>query len=273
MVKDLREEFPSLIDRAYKEYMKQFRLVENIMSKDVTTISPHDSMAEAVKEMGEKHIGSLIVMVSGKPAAIVTERDLLSKVLAQGKDPKTVTIGEVMSTPLITINPKATIKEAAQTMIKKKGRLVVFDDRKLVGIVTAADLIRSLPEIPETMLTVDEIMTKDVVTCEDEATVENVAKLMGSERIGSVIVNRRKKPFSIFTERDLLTSFLARGESLDTKVGNAASSPLITIPSGTSVHSAAYTMVLKHVRRLPVVKDEKIVGIVTARDLVEAYAK
>ena len=60
---------------------------------------------------------------------------------------------------------------------------------------------------------------------------------------------------------------------MNTKVGDVASSPLITIPSGTHVHIAGYTMALKHVRRLPVVKDEKIVGIVTARDLVEAYSK
>ena len=113
MGKELREEFPSLIDRAYKEYVKQFRLVEDIMSKDVVTISPHDSMAEAAKVMGEKHIGSLIVMVTGKPEAIVTERDLLSKILAQGKDPKTVTIGLVMSSPLVTVSPKVTIKEGS----------------------------------------------------------------------------------------------------------------------------------------------------------------
>ncbi len=273
MVKELREEFPSLIDRAYKEYVKHFSLVEDIMSKDVATISPHESMAEAAKEMGGKHIGSLIVMIRGRPEAIVTERDLLSKVLAQNKDPKTVTIGEVMSKPLITISPKSTIKEAARMMIKKKGRLAVLDDQKLVGIVTAADLIHSLPESPETLLTVDEVMTKEVIMCDGEETVKKVAKIMGIERIGSVIVTYRKDPISIFTERDLLTSFLAKGKSLDSKVGSVASSPLITIPSGTSVHGAAYTMALKHVRRLPVVKTNNIVGIVTARDLVEAYSK
>lgn len=272
MSKELRDEFPSLVDRAYKEY-KKFRLVEEIMSKNAITIGPEASMAEAAKIMGDKHIGSLIVMIKGKPEAIVTERDLLSKILAKGKDPKTVKVKEVMSSPLITISPLATIKDAARTMIEKKGRLVVFHEGKLTGIITASDLIRSMPECPETLLSVDDIMTKEVVTSDAEATVSEIAKTMGKERIGSVIITKREKPFSIFTERDLLTTFLAKGKPLDVKVGEVSSSPLITIPSEKSVHEAAYTMVSKHVRRLPVTKDSKIIGVVTARDLVEAYSK
>jgi CBS domain-containing protein len=71
----------------------------------------------------------------------------------------------------------------------------------------------------------------------------------------------------------LLTAFLARGRALYADVGPECSSPLISIPVGTSVHRAAATMALKHIRRLPIVKDDKLVGIITARDLVEAYAK
>ncbi len=98
-------------------------------------------------------------------------------------------------------------------------------------------------------------------------------KLWVANRIGSVIITREKEPFGIFTERDLLTNFLAKGKALFTDVGPECSQPLIAIPAGTSVHRAAATMALKHIRRLPVVNDEKIVGIITARDLVEAYAK
>jgi CBS domain-containing protein len=71
----------------------------------------------------------------------------------------------------------------------------------------------------------------------------------------------------------LLTAFLATGRDLYTEVGPACSWPLINIPSGTSVHRAAATMALKHIRRLPIVRDDKLVGIITARDLVDAYAK
>ncbi|UCH02722.1 MAG: CBS domain-containing protein [Candidatus Bathyarchaeota archaeon] len=269
---NLREEFPTVMDRAYAQF-KKHRFVKDIMTRDVTTIPLEASMAEATRVMGAKHIGSLIVESDGKPLGIVTERDLLSKVLVKGKNPKKISVREVMSAPLITIEPEATIKEAARTMFSKKGRLAVFRGGELVGIITAADLIRSLPETSETLLKVDDVMTKRVVMVPSNTSVEEVAQIMGEKRIGSVLVTRRGKPFGIFTERDLLTTFITRGKPLKTQVGKAVSSPLITIPSGTSIHQTALTMALKHIRRLPVVKNKEIVGIITARDLAEAYAK
>ena len=95
---------------------------------------------------------------------------------------------------------------------------------------------------------------------------------MGEKRIGSVIITSKGEPFGIFTERDLLT-FLVKGKPLIAEVGKETSSPLITASIGTSVHKAAFTMAKKHIRRLPIASGDKLVGIVTARDLVEAYAK
>ena len=274
--KDLKTEFPSVLDSAYKQYLRdlsRYKEVSHIMSQDVITINPESSMAEAARIMGEKHIGSLIVKKYETPVGIVTERDLLSKVLAWGKDPVKEKVEASMSFPLVMIDPSAKIKEAAQMMIQKKGRLAVFDGGKLVGVVTASDLISSLPEVPETEVKVDDFMTKEVMTADEETTVASIAKIMGEKRIGSVIVTSNEEPFGIFTERDLLTTFLVKGKSLLTKVGKEASSPLIKAPSGTSVHKAAAIMVLKKIRRLPITLGDKLVGIITARDLVEAYAK
>jgi len=274
--KNLKKEFPSVLDSAYKQYLRdlsRYKEVKDIMSRDVVTITPEASMAEAVGIMGEKHIGSLIVTKYDTPVGIVTERDLLSKVLALEKDLKEEKVETVMSYPLVTIGPTARIKEAAQMMIRKKGRLAVFDCGKLVGIVTASDLVRSLPEVSETEVKVDDFMSKRVVTADEKTPVVSIAKMMGEKRIGSVIITRKGEPFGIFTERDLLTTFLVKGKPLISEVGREASSPLITASIGTSVHRAAFTMAKKHIRRLPIASGDKLVGIVTARDLVEAYAK
>ena len=272
VVKDLRRLFPTVMDRAY-EQSKEFRRVSDIMIQDVITISPEASMDEATKTMGDKHIGSLIVMKNGEPIGIVTERDLLSRVLAHGLYPKKVNVEKVMSSPLISIDPSATIKEAAQTMIKKKGRLAVFDSGELVGIVTASDLIKTMPQVAETLLKVDDFMTRKVITADEKTAVSSIMKTMGEERIGSVVITREGKPMGIFTERDLLTTFLARDRSLGIQVGEACSSPLIAIPSLTTVNETAYVMASKHIRRLPVAENGDIVGIITARDLVAAYAR
>lgn len=271
---DLCDECQKIEKRAqYLRDLSRCKEVEEIMSRGIVTIAPEASMAEAVGIMGERHIGSLIVTKDDTPVGIVTERDLLSKVLASGKDLREVKVENIMSYPLITIGPAAKIKEAAQMMIQKKSRLAVFDSGKLVGIVTASDLIRSLPIVPETWVKVDDFMTKQVETADEKTPVASIVKVMGEKRIGSVIVTSKGEPFGIFTERDLLTTFLVKGKLLTAEVGKEASSPLITAPVGTSVHQAAVTMAIEHIRRLPITKNGKLVGIITARDLVEAYAK
>jgi signal-transduction protein with cAMP-binding, CBS, and nucleotidyltransferase domain len=230
-------------------------------------------MAEAARIMGVKHIGSLIVKKYETPVGIVTDRDLISKVWGLGKDLEVEKVEAVMSYPLNMIGPKAKIKEAAQMMIRKKGRLAVFDCGELVGIVTASDLIRSLPEVHETEAKVDDFMTKQVESVDEKTSVASVVKIMGEKRIGSVIVASKGESFGIFTERDLLTTFLVKGKPLNVEVGKEASWPPIIAAVGTSVHQAAVIMSMKKIRRLPLTRNGKIVGIITARDLVAAYAK
>ena len=273
--KDYKRFFPSVMDRAY-EQSKKFRLVKDIMSTTVIKIPLSETMDKAAKVMGTEHIGSLIVTENGSDIGIVTERDLLTGVLARGRKLSDVKVREVTSTPLISITPDATIKEAAQTMIKKRGRLAVSVGNKIVGVVTASDLIKSIPDTSDTLLRVESLMTRELETADEKTTVMNVVKVMGAKRVGSVIITKKGEPFGIFTERDLLTGFLAVEKSLEIQVGKVASSPLITAPSWISVHEAASIMSNKHIRRLPLTAEENqmnLVGIITARDLVEAYAR
>jgi CBS domain-containing protein len=289
--KDLGKEFPNAIGTAYAQDERdpeRQREVREIMTREVVTIAPESTLYEAARIMGEKHIGSLIVLKYETPVGMITERDLLSKVTDSGIDLekdwivggasiKEEKVEKFMSYPLITIRVTAKIKEAAQMMIEKKiRRLAVFEGGKLVGIVTTSDLLRSLPEVPETMnawFEVDYFMTKHVISTDEKTPVDRVAKVMGENRIGSVIVTSQGEPIGIFTERDLVTAFLAKDKSLILEVGEACSSPLITAPIGISIHDAATIMTTKHIKRLPITREGKLVGILTARDLVEAYAR
>ena len=82
---------------------------------------------------------------------------------------------------------------------------------RLPGVVTASDLIREMPDAPETSLMVDDFMTREIVSVREDETVASVAGVMGAKRVGSVIVIHHGKPIGIFTERDLLSTFLVRG--------------------------------------------------------------
>jgi len=288
--KDLRKEPSSALDNAsvqHKRESMRHQKIEDIMTPEVATIAPESTLYEAAQLMGEKRIGSLIVMKYDTPVGIITERDLLNVVssgvelekdwIGGGTSIREEKVEKVMSFPLVKICLGSSIKEAARMMIEKRiRRLAVCDSGKLVGIITTSDMIRSLPQVPETVkvwFEVDYFMTKQVITTNERTLLENVAKIMAEKRVGSIIVTSKGKPIGIFTERDLLTKFLAKDKSLIEEVGNACSSPLITASIGISVHDAAVIMTTKHIKRLPITKDNKLVGILSARDLVEAYAR
>ena len=275
--KQRKSKFSSDDDSAYEQYKSsalRFRTASDLMSKNVVIIAPEASLQKVAQLMDEKNIGSLIVMKYGTPIGMITEGNLISRVLVPGQFQKEEKAEKNMTYPLPSVSVTAEIKEVAQVMITmKSSRLGVFDGGTLAGIITASDLVKSLPDVSETKARVDDFMTKAVVLADEEMHVNAIAEMLRRNYIGSVIIAHNEKPFGIFTERDLIIDFLAVGKKMATKVGPECSSPLITIPAGVSVHRAAMVMSLKHIRRLPVVRGKKVVGILTARDLIGAYAK
>ena len=118
--------------------------VKDLMTKNVVTIDANKTIVEAAALMSEKDIGDLIVMDDNTPVGIVTERDLVRRVMAEGKSADSK-VSEVMTRSLKVIDPEAPIKEAARRMVNKRiRRLPVIKDNKLVGIITAADFAKHL---------------------------------------------------------------------------------------------------------------------------------
>jgi CBS domain-containing protein len=288
-LKDLRNQLSTSnkVSSPIKSEPMRYRNIASIMTSEVFTINPESPLQEAAQLMGEKHIGSLIVMKYETPVGIITEGDLIS-VVSEGiplerdwirSSPSIANekVENFMSSPFIRICVDYRLKDAARIMIEKKvRRLGVCDSGDLVGIVTTSDMIGYLPQVPETMKTwfeVDHFMSKQVVTVEEEMLLEKVAIIMAEKHVGSVIVTSQGEPVGIFTERDLLTKILCKNKSLIEEVGNVCSLPLITAPIGISVHDAAEIMIEKHIKRVPIAKDGKLVGVLSARDLVEAYAR
>jgi signal-transduction protein with cAMP-binding, CBS, and nucleotidyltransferase domain len=124
--------------------------VEAIMSRKVETIDISESAQGAAWKMREHKISSLVVLDKGKkgedPVGIVTERDLVYRICAEGTSSKDVRVQEIMSSPIATIDPRSTVEGAADLMLSNKVRhlLVVNVDKKPIGIVAPTDLNRYL---------------------------------------------------------------------------------------------------------------------------------
>ena len=122
-------------------------IVPDIISEKqaLTTFSADVTVRQAAKVMAERHIGAVLIMGNGKLEGIFTERDVLNRVVAPGKDPETLKIGEVMTRNPDTVSPDASALDTLILMQSKGYRhLPVLDGGELVGIVSVRDLFSAV---------------------------------------------------------------------------------------------------------------------------------
>ena len=118
--------------------------LKDIMTTNVITIDVHETVLYAAKLMHQQDVGDLVVIEDKVPRGIVTERDLVRRVMAQKKAFDTK-VSEIMSDPLITIEEESSIRDAARKMVKYKiRRLPVMKKNVLVGIIATSDFARHL---------------------------------------------------------------------------------------------------------------------------------
>ena len=122
--------------------------VRDVMVREVITVDENSAVKEAVDIMNEFQIGSLIVLERGKAMGIVTERDFLRRVIAGAKDVMNTKVKEIMTTPLVVVEPSMDLEDAVKLMFHSKiKKLAVVDANKLVGIVTLTDIARFQPQM------------------------------------------------------------------------------------------------------------------------------
>ena len=126
--------------------------VEDVMVEDVISVSEGATVRKAAELMGKHGIGCLIVVKKGRPVGIVTERDMVKRIVLEPTDPEETKVGEIMSRPLVVGNPQMDVDEASKLMRKRKiKKLPVVKKGRLVGLVTTTDLVRS-PEVMKMMI-------------------------------------------------------------------------------------------------------------------------
>ena len=128
------------------------------MVRNVVTLPMDASAYDAVKLMNKNRIGCLVAVYNGEIIGILTERDLLERVLEKGKNPKETTVSEIMTRQVIVGKPDMELVEATRLMFEKKvKKLPILEENRLVGLVTLTDIARA--------------------TCIDKKTMELIEKL------------------------------------------------------------------------------------------------
>ena len=122
--------------------------VEDVMTKEVITIDENATIKEAAEVMDKKEISCLIALKKGRAIGIVTERDLLKRIIVEAKNPEKTKVGNVMSSPLEVVAVGTDLEKALRLMFRKKiKKLPVVEDDNILGLVSLTDIARCQPTL------------------------------------------------------------------------------------------------------------------------------
>ncbi|MDI6702514.1 CBS domain-containing protein [Methanothermobacter wolfeii] len=155
--------------------------VHDAMTSNVITADPGISVAEAAAIMTERKVGSIIVKSNSEPEGLITESDIIRKVVSKDLRASEVKIGEVMSRNLISIEPERELSEAARLMAKNSiRRLPVVKDGALVGILTSSDVMIVAPELTDILVENARMEENRAQISEDGPSVPGVCEVCGN---------------------------------------------------------------------------------------------
>ena len=121
--------------------------IRDVMTSNPAAAEPSTTVLDAAKVMAAEDVGPVPIVEGERLVGVVTDRDLVVRVLAEGRDPSSTTIGEIASSDLVTVQPDSDLSEAVQLMSRHQvRRLMVVENGRLVGIVAQADVARSAEE-------------------------------------------------------------------------------------------------------------------------------
>lgn len=279
--------------------------LNQVMIKRTITVTPNTSLLEAREILLRHNLKRLVVLDSkNKPVGIITEKDIAKTVYTLGDKPiKSIKVGGFMSKDLITVKKSATIYDCAKLMKTRRisSIIVLNTDGTLAGLITKTDLASVFLTQATTPLKVSKVMTRRVVTAMPGDSLLYVESLLINNRISRIVVQRDQKPVGIITYRDFVPAKLPQwiAESADPrevakykldprlaesrvnqmshllqfKAVDIMSANPITVDANEDVGVAVLLMVRNRISGIPVVKNSKLVGIITKADIVKAIAE
>ncbi|MBX3235803.1 MAG: CBS domain-containing protein [Nitrospiraceae bacterium] len=262
--------------------------VSEYMHRQLETLSEETTAAVAAARMRDQRIGSLLVESLNRPqrdcriTGIVTETDLIVKVMAKGLDASTTTLGQIMSSPLLTIAADRPMLDSGHLMDQRHVRhLAVTEGNDIVGIVSVRDLVRHFMQadsgpvqaLNDVYRPLSILMRTDIATIDTRDSLASAIEVMAARKIGSVFVREAGELVGILTETDIVRRAMAeKNDPKTVTVGSLLTYPLLDIDVNRSIRDACEVMTKQQVRHLAVTDKQKIVGVISIRDLVKMAA-
>jgi len=275
--------------------------VSSYCRRSPCTAAPGETLQVSAQRMEKEGVGLLVVVEEGRPVGVLSDRDIALEALAARRDPAVTRVEDAMTKRPVTIRADAPIAEAVLHMSRQGvRRLPVVDaGERTIGVIAADDLVRLLAEeiaglaavvtaqlpvgfepsvrVPEAegALRRVEHFGGEVVCVRSGAPVREVAEAMREHTVGCIVVTGDAgEPAGVVTDRDLAIRVVAPGLDPDVTLASAImSSPAITAQASDPLEQVVATMRTRGVRRIPILSDGRLSGIVAFDDLLVAFGE
>ncbi len=249
-----------------------YTLKDAIVGNTPTIFSSAD-LATASKVIWESGRGFVIVVKGETPVGILTERDV-SKAIAQSV-PLGTPVQEVMTKNLITLRWDRPLHYGLEVMLENSIRrlVLVSEEGRFVGTVNMEDIVKLLDKsaLVKELKIKDIILKSSPIVAPHTMTARECVKLMWEERIGCLPVLKDDRLYGIITERDI--SRLTAEDLLDEPLEKTATRPVITVSAEDALSYASALMEERKIRHLVVVDGERVVGVISQRDIAKTLAE
>jgi CBS domain-containing protein len=250
--------------------------VEQAMSTDMVTVATSETLRSVARLMAERELAAAVV--EADPPGILTARDVLARVAAGG-DPNSEQAGHHATARARDTSPRASLDDAARTMVDGGFRhLVVSDEGRTVGLLAMRDIVRCWVEArstPRAVTPIREAMNTDFLTLGVDTTIEEAARAMSARGAAAAVVEPsqgRSYP-GIFTEREVLLSLTHGGDPAHERLSDHLASAMTFSAPGWSLKQAAEAMTKGGFQHIVVVDRFEIRGVISMRDVVRRWTE
>lgn len=273
------------------------------MSRDLQTVTPKQSVFEAVQLMAQKNIGSVLVLSKarktmfgkkgGELQGILTDTDVVRKVVARNEHAENLLVEQIMTPNPRTVPFNYPMVEVARFFLDNKiKRLPVMKKDQLAGVITITDLMYAMAKLGryydlgklfrslahqetkedkmDAVLKISSWMSKPVITVQKRTPVLAVAQLMEYHKLGALpVITPQGYLAGMVTDTDLVKRLVAKKLSAETTlVDDIMTKEVITVKPDQTLKEAAALLVKHRVRRIPVVERDVLVGMASITDIV-----
>jgi predicted transcriptional regulator len=235
----------------------------------VITVSPESSLREVIDVLSKDPSGRVVVLKDERPIGMISTRDVVASFSEYGFKLYDLKARDIMSEDLVYVSPNEDVNNVVRIMLANNiGGVPIIDNNTLVGLFTERDILKLLTSMVFSGI-VDSIMSTNVITVSDENNILDAAKVMTMKNVRRLPIIRGDKLVGIITAADIV-KYLAKSNIL-VKVLDVGTKNPITVSRYDTILKVAKIMVEKRIGTLPVLENQKLVGIVTERDLMYAY--